>query len=134
MAIPKLPKSTMIAGERWRVVCRREVFLDGEACEGVTHFPEKVIEIAVASNDEYSIMSAFYHEVAHAIIHTQAPTLDPDIEHSIIAGLERWLATNTSYRKVKLKPAPVKVPKGQRATTLEIAPKQKKKAKLRGRK
>jgi hypothetical protein len=109
MALPKLPKSTRINGERWRVIPRRKVVCDGVECDGVAHLGKHVIEISVESEDEYQIMSTYFHEIMHAIIDGQGINLTDTQEHGIIAGIERWLAANCDLREKPRKPKKVKL-------------------------
>lgn len=106
MARPKLPKSTRINGHRWRIVPRRQVYMDGDECDGVCHYDKHVIEISIAADEEYSIMSAYFHEVLHAILDPNSTGihLTEDQEHVIIANVERWLAANCDLRKTVRKP------------------------------
>lgn len=109
MALPKLPKSTRINGERWRILPRRQVILDGEPCDGVAHLGKHIIELSVESEDEYRIMSTYFHEIMHAIIDSQGIQLTDDQEHGIIAGIERWLAANCDLREKLRKPKKAKL-------------------------
>lgn len=106
MARPKLPKSTRINGQRWRIVPRRQVYMDGDECDGVCHYDRHVIEISIASDEEHTIMSAYFHEVLHAVLdpNTTGIHLTEDQEHVVIANVERWLAANCDLRKTPRKP------------------------------
>lgn len=122
MGRPKLPKSTKVSGQRWRVTPRRQVHLDGEPCEGVCHYDRHLIEVTVESDDEYTILRNFYHEVAHAVIYESGVELEENTEHAIINNLEKWLAANCDLRKTVRKPKPAKKP----AAAPTDGPKQKK--------
>lgn len=98
MPLPKLPKSTRVNGVKWRVLPRRQVTLEGEACEGVCHFDQKVIEVSIGSENELHILDTFYHEVLHAICHDSGIELTDDQEHAIIVNAARWLAANCDLR------------------------------------
>lgn len=111
MAIPKLPKSTRINGVLWRVYPKRQAKLHGEEVEGCCHFDRHALEISVGSEDDYKILSTFYHEVLHAIIDGQGISLTDTQEHGIIAGIERWLAANCDLREKPRKPKKSKVVK-----------------------
>lgn len=106
MALPKLPKSTKINGERWRVMPRRQVTMDGDLCDGVCHYDKHLLEISLNSQDEYTILSAFYHEVLHAILdpNTTGIHLTEDQEHVVIANVERWMVANVDLREKPRKP------------------------------
>jgi hypothetical protein len=104
MPIPKIPKSTRINGERWRVLMRRQVVYEGEQCEGVCHPDRHVIEVSLGSNNEYHIMDTYYHEVLHAIVAGSGIELSDDQEHAIIVNAARWLAANCDIREKPRKP------------------------------
>lgn len=124
MARPKLPKSTKVSGQRWRVTPRRQVHLDGEPCEGVCHYDRHLIEVTVESDDEYTILRNFYHEIAHAVIYESGVELEENTEHAIINNLEKWLAANCDLRKTVRKPKPAK--REPASTLAEPKPKRKK--------
>lgn len=110
MAIPKLPKTTRIAGERWRVVPRRQVRFEGEDLEGVCHFDSHRIEVTIESEDEYTILQNYWHEIAHAIFHMSGQQdISDDAAHAVIAVLERYLAANVDIREKVRKPKHKKV-------------------------
>lgn len=105
MAIPKLPKTTRIAGERWRIVPRRQVVLDGEEVEGACHFDGHRLEVSIGSEDEYEILKTYWHEVLHAAFYASGQqAISDDAEHALIAVLERYLAANVDIREKVRKP------------------------------
>lgn len=98
MAALKLPKSTKINGERWRIKYKKQVNVEGEPVHGVCHIEQRLIEIGTEGATEREIKSTLLHEICHAIISYQYPDIDPGVEHTIIAGLERWLVDNMELR------------------------------------
>lgn len=110
MALPRLPKAVRINGDRWRVLPRRQVMLDGDECDGVCHYDKHALEISVGSENEFTILSAFYHEVLHAILdpNTTGIHLNEDQEHAVIANIERWLVVNCDLREKPRKPKKAK--------------------------
>jgi hypothetical protein len=96
--IPKLPKKTKINGVPWRVSARRTVTLDGEEVDGACHFDKHMIEVAVASEDELTILETFFHEVLHACVDEAGVDIDDNVEHAILRQMEKWLARNCDLR------------------------------------
>lgn len=99
MAKAKLPKSTKISGTKWRVIAKRNVVHeDGAACDGLCHYDHNLIEVSVASGDEYLILANFHHEIGHALIHESGVELTDNEEHAIIKQIEKFYATNVDWR------------------------------------
>ena len=104
MARPRIPKYTRINGEKWRVVPKRVVKLDGEEVEGACHFDTRVIEISVESDDEIHILQNFWHEVAHALFHASGvQSISDDAEHAVVKVIENYLAANVDFRPLPRK-------------------------------
>lgn len=96
-----LPKYTMISGTKWKVKEKKYVKdpETKEPCEGLCHYNTHTIEVSIKSNDELTIMTIFWHEVAHAIFHMSAvQTISEDAEHAVVGVLERYLAANVDIR------------------------------------
>lgn len=101
----RLPKTTKISGTKWRVVTKRTVrHEDGEECEGLCHFDHHLIEVSVSSEDEFTILCNFWHELCHGIIHESGVDLDDNTEHAIIKQFEKFLATNVDWREHQRRP------------------------------
>ncbi len=95
-----LPKSVKIAGNKWRVICKRSVKDDaGEAVHGLCDFEARVISVSVESQDDYEILSHFYHELGHAVLYEAGVELEANVEHAILKQLESVLAANCEYRE-----------------------------------
>lgn len=95
----RIPKTTRIAGTKWRVQPKRTVRIDNEECEGLCHYDHHLIEISVASDDDFTIMANFWHEVFHALVHQAGVDLDVNTEHAIAKQVEDYLAANCDFRE-----------------------------------
>lgn len=106
-----LPKSTRIAGIKWKIQEKHRVLFPGtgEECEGVCHFDKHTIEVSTKSEDEFIIMSIFYHETLHALVESSGIVLTNTQEHGIIAQFERWMSANCDLRSKPRKPGKKKV-------------------------
>jgi hypothetical protein len=115
MALPKLPKKTRINGVPWRVAARRSVHHEGVEVDGLCHFDQHLIEVAVGTEDELSILETYFHEVLHAIVHEAGVDIDDNTEHAIIKQAEKWLARNVDLRaRPRAERRPPKAPSAQK--------------------
>lgn len=98
--LPRLPKSTRINGERWRVRPRRQVTVDGEEVAGACHYDSKLLEISVASENEFYILQTYWHEILHACFEASGvQSISDDAEHALLRVIETYLAANVDIRE-----------------------------------
>lgn len=64
----RLPKKVNALGTEYKVKRSKEIFLDGEPCDGLCHTDNKIIETDsdLVGQKKWKV---FFHEMFHAVLH-----------------------------------------------------------------